>query len=453
MKAIILFWFILLPCSLMAQINESFTDGNFTQNPKWEGLLTSWVVNNQFQLQSADSVPNSVFYLCTENTKAVNTSWTFSCQFNFNPSGLNYADVYLTSLDSNLLAEGNTGYFVRLGNTNDEIALYRKDSLGSVKIIDGANASLNNRSNVINIRIERSDVFKWSLYYTVNNSPEQFAGSNIDSTYWQSYYFGILIKQSTSSFFKKHIFDDIEVASMVRDTIPPVLDAVAIVDSQHLDLFFNEMLNAQSCSDVPHYYMDNGIGSPAIAVIDTLNPRCIHLSFVHTFPIRTPLIISVNGIADMSSNIMLDQTKEFTYYISALYDIVIDEIMSDPTPALAYPEVEWIELRNISPFEINLRNWKVGKPNSISGGLPDFVLKPDSMVVISSTSGAQEMKMYAASIGVVAFPSLANSGDLIFLQDAYGKSIHAVNYDDSWYQNALKQQGGWSLEMIDLNSP
>ena len=31
--------------------------------------------------------------------------------------------------------------------------------------------------------------------------------------------------------------------------------------------------------------------------------------------------------------------------------------------------------------------------------------------------------------------------------------IHAVNYNVSWYQNAVKSDGGWSLEMIDTKNP
>ena len=252
MKAAIIFILIIFPFGLKAQLNERFTDGNFTQNPKWRGQVSSWIVNNQFQLQSNDSIANNLFYLSTENTQALQTTWTFTCQLNFNTSGLNYVDVYLISTDSNLINARNTGYFVRLGNTNDEVALYRKDSLVVVKIIDGVNGSLNNSSSLVTVRVERSDSCKWTLFYAVNNNPEQWAGSFNDSTYLQSSYFGILIKQSTSSFFSKHIIDDIAVATIVRDSFPPVLDSVALVDSLHLNLFFNEMINPLSVSNVLH---------------------------------------------------------------------------------------------------------------------------------------------------------------------------------------------------------
>src|SRR6185295_10292407 len=31
--------------------------------------------------------------------------------------------------------------------------------------------------------------------------------------------------------------------------------------------------------------------------------------------------------------------------------------------------------------------------------------------------------------------------------------IHALSYSLSWYQNELKKEGGWTLEMIDTKSP
>jgi len=39
------------------------------------------------------------------------------------------------------------------------------------------------------------------------------------------------------------------------------------------------------------------------------------------------------------------------------------------------------------------------------------------------------------------------------LRAANGKTIHAVSYSSGWYQNELKKDGGWTLEMIDSKSP
>jgi hypothetical protein len=48
---------------------------------------------------------------------------------------------------------------------------------------------------------------------------------------------------------------------------------------------------------------------------------------------------------------------------------------------------------------------------------------------------------------------LDNTADLIYLRSPQNKIIHAVNYTDAWYQNELKKDGGWSLEMIDTKNP
>jgi hypothetical protein len=135
------------------------------------------------------------------------------------------------------------------------------------------------------------------------------------------------------------------------------------------------------------------------------------------------------------------------------YDVVIDELMADPTPAVGLPNNEWIELKNTSAFPINLSAWRIADAVSTSAPFPNFVLQPDSLVIISPGSAAVAMATFGTTISVSNFPSLDNAGDLLSLKDASGKTIHAVSYDISWYQNELKKNGGWTLEMIDPKSP
>jgi hypothetical protein len=77
-------------------------------------------------------------------------------QLAFNPSSANYVDVYLIASDGDLPLSTTTGYFVRLGNTNDEICLYRKDNGGAItKIIDGTDGVLNSSNNFMKIKVIR----------------------------------------------------------------------------------------------------------------------------------------------------------------------------------------------------------------------------------------------------------------------------------------------------------
>ena len=135
------------------------------------------------------------------------------------------------------------------------------------------------------------------------------------------------------------------------------------------------------------------------------------------------------------------------------YDIVIDELMADPTPQVGLPNNEWIELRNVSTTTFNLLGWKIGDATSQSGAMPAYSLKPDSFVIVCTSSAVAAMSVFGSVISVTSFPSLDNTGDMIYLRSPQNKIIHAVSYSDKWYQNELKSGGGWTLEMIDTKNP
>ncbi len=144
------------------------------------------------------------------------------------------------------------------------------------------------------------------------------------------------------------------------------------------------------------------------------------------------------------TNVLLAQNR---------YDVVIDEIMADPTPQLGLPGNEWIELKNTSSSPLNLQGWRIGDSGGQSGPIPDFILAPDSFVIICTGSAVAAMSAFGNAISVTSFPSLDNNGELLYLKSPTDQVIHAVNYSASWYQNELKKDGGWTLEMIDTQNP
>ena len=121
------------------------------------------------------------------------------------------------------------------------------------------------------------------------------------------------------------------------------------------------------------------------------------------------------------------------------YDVVIAEIMADPSPQVGLPGNEWIELKNISSFPINLQNWRIGDSNGQSGPMLNFLLQPDSQVIVCTGSAVTAMSTFGNTISVTSFPSLDNDGEEIVLKSSDGKIIHVVNYSANWYQNELKK--------------
>ena len=139
--------------------------------------------------------------------------------------------------------------------------------------------------------------------------------------------------------------------------------------------------------------------------------------------------------------------------IANRYDIVIDEVMVDPTPQVGLPNNEWIELKNTSSVALNLQGFRLADGSGQSGPMPSYVLRPDSFVIVCTGSAVTAMSAFGPTISVTSFPSLDNNGEQLSLISPQGRVIHALNYDISWYQNELKKDGGWSLEMIDTKNP
>lgn len=135
------------------------------------------------------------------------------------------------------------------------------------------------------------------------------------------------------------------------------------------------------------------------------------------------------------------------------HEVVIDEILADPSPPVLLPNAEFIELKNMSRRTLNLSGWKLSTPTATSGAFPAYNLQPDSFLILTSTSNAALFTSLGKVLGIPSFPSLDNDGSVLSITSKEGVVIHAVEYDKKWYANDLKSEGGWSLEMTDTHNP
>lgn len=135
------------------------------------------------------------------------------------------------------------------------------------------------------------------------------------------------------------------------------------------------------------------------------------------------------------------------------YDVVLHEIFADPTPSRGLPASEFIELRNRSLLPVNLKNWTVRTSTGLGRINMHYILQPDSIVILCSSAAANVFQSFGPTVVVTNFPALNNDGDSLLLNSPSGKPIHGLVWSKDWYKNEVKKEGGWSLEMKDINLP
>ena len=436
-----------------AQVMEEFNDGELDTNPTWTGTSSSWIINPLLQLQSNHTISNSSFYVSTLQQMVVSVQWELFIKLQFNPSSANYVDVYLVSQLQDLSQANNSGYFVRIGNTQDEISLYRKDGGTSTKIIDGIDGITNNIDNTIRLKVVRDNANQFFLFRDMSGTGSQFVleGSVTDGNIQSCSYFGIYVRQSTSSFFQKHFFDEIRIGSFIPDTSAPEILSAEAISAQAVEIKFNEPMHDTSSLQPLNYLVSHNIGQPlAISFID---PSTLRLSFSQNFENGINYELKVKNLKDLSGNILANATRNFQYYTAGRFDIIFHEIMADPSPPSGLPNADFIEIKNRSGQVINLEGWKVGYNGVLTGELPAIKIFADSILLVVSTAHIPLFSPFGKVAGVTSFPGLANEKGILSLYNKEGKTIHSIEYSDEWYGNEIKKSGGWTLEMIDQDFP
>lgn len=442
---------LLLALTTRSQLADSFSDSNFSAAPPWTGTPGAWTVNAQRQLQSTHPVANSAFWLSTPNALAMGAEWSLWLRLAFAPSSANYVDVWLLAQTPAPDAAGNTGYFVRIGGTQDDICLYRKDPSGTVKLIDGPDGVTAGSDNRLRLQVLRSAGGKFLLRHAPESGPFISDGQATDATYTSGAYFALLVRQSTASFFGKHYFDDILIAPFASDTLAPSILATRAPDDSTVEIRFSEPPDPAGING--NNFTLAGLGAPRSAVIDPVDATLVQLRFSISLPADTPLLLTVRHISDSWGNELVQDTDRFFYHPPRYHDVLLSEIMADPDPPRALPPQEYVELHNRSVFPICLRGWRLATPTTRSAPLPNYWLQPDSFVLLTGTAAAPAFAPFGPALGIGSFPALDNDGTLLQLLDAAGRSIHALAYQRGWYRSAVKDDGGWSLELIDPGNP
>ena len=450
MRALILTFFVsCFLTQIVAQIEDDFSDGDFSNNPTWEGDLSHFVVNSELELQlNAPDAGNSTLFVPIQ--LADSAVWELYFNMDFAPSDANQLRIYLQSDGSDLL--NSNGYFLEIGETGSEDALhfYRQDGTTNTLLTSGTLSALGSQPALARLRIERTATGNWTFLvdYDGGNNLE-FEFEITDNTFLGGNVFFGFYCEYTASRTDKFFFDDISVKPLLPDAEAPNLTSVDVISETEIHVFFNENLDENSVEN-SNFSINKSIGNPSFSELDLSDKTKVILTLNN--PLQSPenYTLTISDISDEIGNISGDQSLDFDFLKkeeAEPFDILINEIFADPTPEVGLPPFEFVELYNHSDKVIDLADYGFdngGSPKLLS----PYDFFPKTYLILCHINNVSEFESFGNILGVSGFPALVNSGDILNLTDPFGNVIHSVIYSEEMYDSPIKQDGGWSLELI-----
>jgi len=423
---------------------DDFSDGDFTTNPAWTGNDAKFIISSGLLKLQAPTIAEKA-YLTTTSNVIYNASWEFFVRMDFNPSSANYTRVYLVSNQSDLTLPLN-GYYVMIGNTADEISLYRQGASTLSKIIDGVDGRVNLSTVSVKVKVTRDASGNWQLFSDVGSTGTYVSEGNVsDQTHTVSSYMGVHCTY-TSTRSDKFWFDDfIATETPMPDLVPPALVSVQAMNQNSILVIFSEEIESSTAQTTTNFVLSNNLIS---SVIQQADGKSVIIELSTSLTNGLQYTLQISGIQDLDGNTMATIAHDFIYFVPLPVnnkDVIVSEFMADPTPTIGLPESEFVELLNRSTNPVDLEGWKLSDGTTTSI-LPKNILMPHSRLVITPTTSAAS---FTNAIGVSNFPSLNNTGDNIILKNLAGTTIDSISYTQAWYHSGEKKDGGWSLEIID----
>ncbi|MEM7107284.1 MAG: lamin tail domain-containing protein, partial [Bacteroidota bacterium] len=216
---------------------------------------------------------------------------------------------------------------------------------------------------------------------------------------------------------------------------------------QNVMLTFSEQLDTNSSENPLNYFLSS-IGNPVSSQLDS---NTVVLGFTDSFTNATNYELLVTDLEDLNENVLKSTQIDIFYFRQPSLsprDIIFSELLADPDPPNDLPTSEFVEIFNRSDKVFNLNEWRFSDVSN-SSVLGELYIFPNEYLIICSEENADAYAAFGRTVGLVNLPTLNNGGDVLVLQNEFGKVSDSIQYDVSWYRSSIKQEGGWSLEIID----
>jgi len=225
---------------------------------------------------------------------------------------------------------------------------------------------------------------------------------------------------------------------------------VEVMSANQLRIHFSEKVDQTTAENVANYTVNGGIGNPTVAIVSSTDDKIVNLQFASNFTLEQSYTLIVQNVQDVNANIMNTANLEFIYYIPHPFDIVFNEVMADINPApVSLPAERYIELYNTSDYDIDLTNWIFLSEGQSERIFPYIALKSHEYLILCEEGKASLFSSYGNVVDFLTSSDIIASGRNLKLMMPDYSVIGEITYEDTWYNDPDKDNGGWSLERID----
>ena len=424
---------LIISLNTKAQFSDNFTDNSLETNPVWVGEITKFSnTNGLLQLNGiSESDEPRIF---TASKAILNATWEGKIYLDVNPSSVNYAEIFLLATDT---SASFSAYSLRFGGSADNISLIKTTSGNrSTKNASGASLFDKDSSSVHFRALLNADTLLVEID-TLGNGVFFPYLKELISLDISPQYFGVGCRH-TATRKDKFRFDDFVVTGTQEKT-PPKIVLAEFSDNNTITINFSENIDT-----------NNIVVNPILPVGTKPyweNQSILELSFTASGLAARKGEISLSNILDLNGNSANDTSIVLYNYQPAPileYQLLITEILPDPSPSIGLPETEFIEIYNNTNDTLYLDGLAVNGyeiPNGV------YIAPTEYHIFYNG-----DEKLFPNTIKQTPCPNfptflLSNNGGTVVLSDAFSNTIDSLTYSSKWYKS---KPDGRSLERNNL---
>jgi len=446
-----LLFFFLLSMNVQGQLDETFQDGDITNNPEWEGDINDFIIEDETLRLFAETEGSTFIY--TDVVFPDSMIWDFHFKLDFAPSGSNQLIIGLASADINL----QNAYILEVGESGSTDALKFYQLIEGAKMLLGTctSGTLGNDPASAKVKVIYDKDQFWNIfvdYDQTGNYQEEiivFDDTFIAANYQ---YFGVQCKY-TSSRVDKFYFEHMVIDSIKQDETAPSIASYEVLDDQTVKIVFTETVEESSAVNLSNYNM-----VPTVTIEEiqwtSLADNEVMINFSQALSSGVEYTLSVENVQDVNGNSSITEAIMFSLIeFPAFGDIVINEVLFNPIGS----GNDFIELYNISNKKIDIKGMIL---SNVNNGQEDvintsIILEGGAYIAITDDkNGMIDIYPKGDNERIIknGIPSLNNDeGNVsLLMQTPEGKFlIDSFNYNEDMHYQLLEDIDGVSLEKIN----